>query len=291
MAFFKRKYEILQSETGNRRVLLVQNKWSTKYENLLRKNKIDCLRISMPGAGAYSNLDFLKDLEDLNLYSVEIYINDIKDLTGLKYVTGVKELSLFCPVAKPISLDIFPNLEDLGLRLPFKTQDQIHLPSSLKKLVFECAPVVDLSFLSPCSKLEILDIDSRKLVDISQLELLQDLRHLSIFRSNKLTDFSAIGLCKKLDFLEIHSNKQVYDLQFLEGLVCLKSLLLMSCGKLKSAHPIAMLKKLEILGLPDSIFDDKDISALETLPELKTLVAKSHRQYKPNVDEIIKSLQ
>ena len=144
---------------------------------------------------------FGREYESNPDYQAYVY----SDITSLKYLTGLEELSGIVVHGSDIS-----GLTNL---------------KNLKKLCMDCDDVKDLSALEGLQELEVLDI-SCGATDISPLEKLQNLKDLTI--TCDTSDISPIGEIKTIESLMLHCYTSDYTP--LSALQNLKTLMVYTPG-------------------------------------------------------------
>ena len=177
----------------------------------------------------------------------------------------------------------------LRRRVPQQLFDAVCEQEQLLRLHVKWGPVVDLAALRKTPLLEGLSLGTTSVEDLSPLIALKKLTHLQLDNLKRVYDFSDVGKCRKLEFLQIEGYPQgpqkitMKDLHFLSGLKNLKAL---DIGFVKveefDIEPILGLKRVEYLSLPEfGRIEQKRLDKFsrlicDTLPRLKHGSVVSH---------------
>ena len=126
----------------------------------------------------------------------------------------------------------------------------------------------DFTFLNSLVNMEYLEIETRHLTDVSFLNYMPNLIHLSISGAIDLTDISAIRNCPGLTELSLHTVTSLQDYAPIADLSDLDILCMDDCG-LKDVSFLSSLTNLTYVSLNDN--EITDLSPLEALPLLSDL--------------------
>jgi internalin A len=121
------------------------------------------------------------------------------------------------------------------------------------------------AFLNSLVNMEYLEIKTRHLTDVSFLNYMPNLLHLSISGAIDLTDISAIRSCPNMTELSLRSVTSLQDYSPIAALGDLDSLSIDECG-LKDISFLSSLKNLIYVSLTYN--EITDLSPLENLPLL-----------------------
>ncbi|MCL1791681.1 MAG: leucine-rich repeat domain-containing protein [Peptococcaceae bacterium] len=240
-----------------------------------------------------------------NVTNLELFSNDITDLTPLKSLTGLRDLGLrrnkvidYTPLkslASLRSLDLsLNNISDLttlkGLtsltsltKLDLyanKITDITPLKSltNLTELVLIDNNVSDITPLKHLTKLEVLTLASNNISDISPLRLLTSLEDLNL-DSNKISDIEPLKTLTGLKKLWL-SNNNISEILRLQALIYLRELDLYG-NNITDITPLRSLTSLERLSLGNN-----NISDITPLKSLKTLGEVYISDNKVNEDQL-----
>lgn len=226
----------------------------------------------------------------VNLTSIDLSSNKIKDVSPLSNLTKVERLDLSSnPVDDISSLNNLTNLKNLFFGQ--SNINDISVLSNMKNLenlmirdskVSDVSPLKDLSNLttlsligneindiSPLSNLtnlKIIRLDDNKIRDIKDLSNLKNLNEMYI-TNNEISDISLLENLNKLTVLNLTNNK-VSDLSPINSSTTLKYLLL-SNNNIKDISPLANLNSLISVQLSNNNIEDfSPLSSLKSISEL-----------------------
>lgn len=170
---------------------------------------------------------------------------------------------------------------------PLKSLEGIAGLKSLKRIVLQQLPLEQLDDLRHLHQLEeVVLVLLRRVKSIGVLTELPALRRLDVYSCGKVSDVEKLGALTKLESLELNGIK-LQSGDFLAGLTQLRSLKLMSAGKIPSLEFLRDMRALEIFMPADSTtIEDGDMSILLELPALRQVLYTERRHYKPRDDEI-----
>ena len=180
---------IIEENTEN--LITIQCKDKKFYENISAKLKGYRDDDNLSIYTTQEQIDSLTDLTDL-------YEKDIKDISGIEYLTNVKQLNL----------NLNP-IEDLSL---------LRNLTNLEKLCIEETKATDFSFLGNLDKLKILYMNIN---NVSNINFLENLKELEDFRMAMLTseekfDISNIFNLTKLKILDLSCINWLTENELLE---------------------------------------------------------------------------
>ncbi|MBQ9489008.1 MAG: hypothetical protein IJU80_03650 [Lachnospiraceae bacterium] len=205
-------------------------------------NHLNCLECSNTPAQICELLEDPEQLQYLILNSKELAF----DLTDIEKFQNLYVLEVYS-----IGVD---NADGIGqiTGLTDFTMDTTTKPS-------------DFSFLCSLVNMEYLEIETRHLTDVSFLEYMPNLFHLSISGAIDLTDISAIRSCQSMTELSLKTVTSLQDFSPIGALGNLDTLNIDDCG-LKDISFMSSLKNLIYVSLTYN--EITDLSPLEALPLL-----------------------
>ena len=213
-------------------------------------------------SGEAVSADELADLESLSARN-----SGVRDLAGLEFATGLKELDLgFNPLADLGPLAALPALESLNLDGAILDLGQLMALQGLRRLSVRHNLIDDLHPLVVLGGLTELDIGDNRIEDLGPLQGLTGLEVLRADR-NRIEDLWPLAVLTGLESLDLGANV-VRDLQPLEGLERLVTLRL-GGNRLSELHPLWRLQGLADLGLADNAIED--VGAIAGLGGLRRL--------------------
>ncbi len=200
-----------------------------------------------------------------SLASLDLWSNQISDITGLEYATNVTNLILsYNQISDITPLAGLTSLTSLKLNNN-QISDITPLAglTSLASLDLWSNQISDISPLSGLIKLSSLNLWSNQISDISPLSGLTNLTFLNL-SSNQISDISPLSGLTSLTGLYLAFN-QVSDISPLSGLTSLTGLYLLY-NQISDISPLAGLTNLTNLSLnQNSISDISPLSGLTNL--------------------------
>ena len=236
-----------------------------------------------------------------NLHYLDVYKNDLQDLSGLEDLpllgvftvdcrihsvvdfSSLKELGLLILMSEDIS-DITPlagmnSLDTLCLNEnPIEDLSPVKNIPQLLSLYFRNAPVSNIQVLAEMEQLEEIILDGTQVTDLSPLDQLPNLQklraeHLPLSQTEWETAFTS-PLGNQLKTLGL-SHNQITDIRFLADMESLETLIL-SETQVTDLSPLRTLPRLRVLSLENLAVDRLDLSPLAGLP-LKELTVRQDR--------------
>lgn len=150
--------------------------------------------------------------------------------------------------------------------------------SEYKNIKYLIAGQVDSSFLEEISELtnlEYLNIETLTAESLECLTRLKKLQTLYIYGPRKITDFSVLLEIPRIQRLFIENAKHLYSLECFKEAHNLVALgvegSMYTKQKIKSLKPLAGLKKLEAIFMASVQLEDKNLTYLASIPNLRVL--------------------
>lgn len=182
----------------------------------------------------------------LNLEVLEIYGNEVSDISYIANLTKLKELYLDGN-----------NISDISAVAKLTNLVEIDLYEN---------PLSDISPLENLINLKSLELQNLNLIDISPLGDLTNLSSLTL-SENELTDISPLKNLTKLTYLNLREN-EISDIMPLKDMSRLGQLFLRK-NRISDIMPLVGLTNLRTLDLTENKISD--ISALQNMVNLSTL--------------------
>ncbi|WP_428741088.1 hypothetical protein [Tenacibaculum sp.] len=159
--------------------------------------------------------NYLKNIDlsyNTQLIKVDLDVNELDIITGLKNATNLKWLSLYYNSLETLSIDN-PNLETLNVRDNFLTSLDVKKAVSLKTILAQNNKILEVDFTAN-KALEVLALSDNKLKNIdlksnSNIEVLY-------CSSNLLTSLDISGLVN-LDRLTVNANPNLFCIKVYNG--------------------------------------------------------------------------
>jgi Leucine-rich repeat (LRR) protein len=206
-----------------------------------------------------------------NLFSLDLHLSPVRDLSPLKDVTSLAELNLEATNVRDLSpLKNLTNLSKLLLAdTPVEDLAPLKNLHNLSYLTLSNTAVTDLSPLAGLSNLTMLEASNRSNKREPSDDFLRPLRPFFLFRRTGpfVKDVSPLKNLKSVWKLDL-SGTEVQDISTLEELANLSELDL-SDTKVKDASPLRNLKNLAKLNLSGT--EVRDVSPLRGLVNLSEL--------------------
>ena len=201
------------------------------------------------------------------LESLSARNSGVRELAGLEFATGLKELDLgFNPLADLGPLAALPALESLNLDGATLDLGRLMALQGLRRLSVRHSLLDDLQPLVLLGGLTELDIGDNRIEDLGPLQVLTGLEVLRADR-NRIEDLWPLAGLTGLKVLDLGANG-VRDLQPLDGLERLVTLRL-GGNRLSDLHPLSRLQGLEDLSLAGNAIEVLEaIAGLDGLQRL-----------------------
>lgn len=274
----KNKYKIMDSEHGMGKVLILQDSWSDKYINIIKKENITALRLSESMGFIDSNISFLHELQDLNLRAIEIYSCMIGDISPLLSLPDLEHIGLECSLKKEFDLSFFKSLKVLGITWN-KKMINLNKCHTLEYLNIDKYQYQDLQYLKDLINLHSLYVIGRKLINLAGIEYFYDLKSLDLYGCTNLVSLQNIQECNKLENIEIEFCNKIEDIKPIESLENLKRFYLV-IKKINSINYLGKCSALEELTLYDTNVLDGEFEFLKKLPILRNIDFQKRKHYK-----------
>ena len=189
----------------------------------------------------------------------------IRSLAGIEYFTTLLDLELYSnQIVDLTPLNQLKNLKRLGLSFnQIVDLTPISQLKNLNLLKLDGNQIVDLTPLNQLKNLRLLYLGRNQIVDLTPISQLKNLQWLYL-SANQITDLTPISELNSLNLLNLDSN-QIVDLTPISQLKNLQWLYL-SANQITDLTPLNQLKNLRLLYL-----DDNRIADLTSLNQLKNL--------------------
>lgn len=281
-------YFIMPWEFGAGLVMVLTGPWKDAYADIINSEGISALRLSQcvgpQGGWKDEDISFVSELHQLR--GIEVYSWKVKDISPIQNLKNLENIGLQCEFKKSIDFSVFRNLMGCFLRWMPKC-DSLFSCHSLKTLNIEWYPYQDLSSLKRLTKLERLQLSSRKLESLSGIESLKKLQVLDLFACSKLSSLVGIEALSCLKILEITTCKRFHDLTPVGRASRLEKFFLNNCGNIDSLSPLRGCKELsELLFIESTNIIDGDMSVFKALPKLRKMRFANRKHYSHTREEI-----
>jgi hypothetical protein len=201
------------------------------------------------------DLDFLRHYGHIRHFSVDVF--SLASFDGLRYLSpGLESLGLGLTRSKSHALAFllkFPGLRTLFVEGHSRDCDVIGRLARLQELVLTSIPLPDLSSLRPLGNLVSLGINLGGTKNLECLPEIGRLRSLRLFKIRGLTELQPIASVRTLQYMLLHSLRNVKSLPSFKRLSSLRRVRLETMKGLTDLEPVAQapaLTDLEVVSLP-----------------------------------------
>lgn len=281
-------YFIDKGEKDTAPTLVLTGNWDDRLRSIMLKQRVQYIRLSRNVGWKDQHIDFLKTMNFLK--GVEIYAEDIKDLSILLNLQSLEHLAVECRLTVELDVSRFKELKTLFLKWNKKFINCFSV-STLERINIKNYPFEDLIPLSHLTSLRELLITSVKLQTLQGINHLKKLQLLDLYKCNNLSSLESLSALKNLENLEIDSCKNIEELDELKGLERLRTFLIIDCGNIQSIEPLKNcldLNRIFVAG--NTTILDGDFSNLLNLPSLQNFIFVEKKHYKYKEKEIKKIL-
>lgn len=264
--------------------LVLTSYWNESLREIMFEKEINNLRLSRFAGWKDKDVSFLKTLPFLK--GVEVYADDIRDLSAMKNLELLEYIGLDCNLSFDLDLNNFVNLKILQVKWNKHLKNMFNL-SSIEYLNIIKYPYEDLVSLHNYSKLKKLQLTSTKLKSLKGIDNLINLKSVDLFKCNQLESLESVDRLELLEELEIENCKKINNLYQLSNLVNLKTFLIEDCGNIQSLKPLQnSLNLIKVWIGGNTTVIDGDIEVVIKLPKLKELWFVNKKHYNIKVNEV-----
>ncbi|WML46762.1 hypothetical protein RCG23_14045 [Neobacillus sp. PS3-34] len=277
------KYFITTGEKNSGDCLVLTGNWDESFRNILLKKEINNLRLSRSAGWKDNDLSFLKTLPFLK--GIEVYADDIRDLSVMNDLKLLEHLGLGCNLSLDLDFNNFENLKTFQGRWNKHLINIFNL-SSIENLNIINYPYEDLVAVNNFYNLKRLQLTSTKLKTLKGIDNLINLKIIDLFGCTQLESLESIDRLELLEEIEVETCKKLNTLEQLSNLTNLKTLLIINCGKIESIKPLhKCLNLIKIFLGGDTTIIDGDIKVVLNLSNLKDLWFVNKKHYNIKVSE------
>lgn len=220
----------------------------------------------------FDELLISEDLPNLeNLKSLHIRMATNKDLSFLKNIKGIQNVSLYycsniqsfkgLDVSEVIDLDISEcnQLTDISILKEARKVKNVILSSEIVGISDEADTLLDISFVDNFIYVESLSITGCDFSNLKDVSALKNLQNLSIYNSESLTVFPLLGENKNLNKLSITAP----NLTDLKGIGQCTNLKTISLSNNKNLNTVESLENIKFVDIGLSCSGIKNLDFLE----------------------------
>lgn len=257
-------------------VLMICKKWDGDIDDFVRKNNIDAICLNYAKGWVGDNLEFLSNHKHLQYFKILDW--DIKDISGINYLSNLNALSISTYCKTKIDFNNFPKLKKCFFEWR-KGSDSLFDCGQLDYLYlmnYTGKHFKPISKLANLSELNLVDPHFETLEGIAQLTKLKNLEIVS----RRLKTIEHISKIEQLESLGISDSKKIEKINPISKLASLKILSLENMGEIESLRPLLACQSLEELYFFESTkVRDGQIRFLKQLPKLKIVRFENRRHY------------
>ncbi len=285
-------FKVFEGEMGN----FMEFRWSEieKSIDVFNSNNLSCLTIPDPFLKDISGPVNLAFLCKMNVQKLIISLSRCKNLEGLYCLKNLEFLRIINnPEGLVIELQQLPALKELETEW-YNGLSNLAQCKALTALRLQGYKSRDksLSELAGLKNLEVLKITKSNIEHVSGIENLPNLKRLTLAYNRSLLFFTKNDDVRmNLEELKIEMCKKL-DLATFKGLARLRTLNIVSNGKVPSLEPVLkLLPALEVLFFSESELIDGDNSYFLKYPNLRKLYFDNKNHYKFKVHEVREALE
>jgi len=272
---------------GPRAVL--QGGWSSECAEIMKQNNCVELELNQGKGWRGTSIGFVSELS--NIKSFDLFDFNIKDISAIQTMSGLRHLGITAFTNSSIDFSIFDQLESLEVewRKTFYASTQI---KGLKDLFLNKYPANDIDGVCCLKNLRNLTILNASIHTLEEIEKARKLTHLRIGNLKKIDTLKGLGSLFDLKRINIHTCKGLSHIEEVQSLVHLEQLSLNNCGKIASLQPIGNKKNLSHIVFYESTnIEDGDLSILFSLSNLKKISFQDRKHYTHTREEIKRFIQ
>lgn len=282
-------YFIDADENGFGQCLVLTGPWRNELSQLMSSQGLSVLRLSSAAGWKDDDISFVAGLGFLA--GVEVYSWVVKDVSPIFQNTGLRYVGIQCEFSSIADFQALKYLEVCKLFWRPKISG-LERCENLRHLNIVDYPHGDLTGLASLTRLERLQISSKKLLSLRGVESMSRLKVFDAADCPKLGDISWLMDCATLESMSFDSCKQISEIP--RGL-CLNSLQevsLVDCGKIETLAPLANcknLRKLRFVGNTSII--DGNLDFLLEHPSIRDVWYANKSHYTLTREELAGRLQ
>lgn len=265
--------------------LVVTGRWTGAASAALRAGDIDGLVLNYARGFSEPTLEFL---EDWPIRHLEVLAPDIADLEPISRMRrSLESITIEAAREAELWLDDFDRLRSIAgewglLRAPLARVIAVEEVTTWTFGDPDCRAFRDLVALR---RLTIKD--APLLESLSGLDVLQDLKYLSVVAAKRVSDIQVLATLLSIIELSFEGCPSIESLDPVANLVHLQFLEVGDCGAIASLAPLASLNQLNTFyGWGSTEVVDRDLSPLASLPRLTEVRMRNRRGYRPQVSEL-----
>ena len=228
----------------NKNQLIINPEKISKIVKYINENKILKITINDAYFDKIQNLDFIKEIP--NIEEISILQNNL-NLKPIENLNKLKSLS-FNETTEKINLNKFQNLEILSC--DYRKVENLKECENLKSVSLDFYNKENLIEFQNFNNLEILFLHRTNIKNFYGIENLKNIHKIELHNSPKLESLNGLpNNPEKLKILFIYNAKKLVDYEKLNSLNSLKKLQLVSGGEIENLEMFEKMSNLEFLAL------------------------------------------
>ncbi|SDJ97319.1 protein phosphatase 1 regulatory subunit 7 [Flavobacterium noncentrifugens] len=244
----------------NDKQLIINPKKISKIVKYINENKILCITVNDAYFDKIENLDFLKEIP--NVEEISILQNNL-NLKPIENLKSLKSLS-FSETTEKLNLNKFHNLEILGC--DYRKVENLKECKNLKSVSLHFYNKENLVEFENFDNLEILFLVQTSIKNFNGIEKLKNINKIELHNSPKLESLNGLPRnSEKLRTLFIYNAKNLIDYGKLDTLKNLKKLQLVSGGEIENLEIFEKMNNLEYLQLGMNIKNGDKIELMNKI--------------------------
>jgi Leucine-rich repeat (LRR) protein len=280
---------IADDDWGFGQCMVLKAPWRDEFANIMRIQGLTVLRLSSSVGWKETDISFVADLDFLA--GIEVYNWDVKDVSPIFRNTGLRYVGLACLFTSKAEFQRLKNLEACFIRWHPKISG-LESCTNLRHLNIENYPFESLVELASLTKMERLDLLSRKLTSLRGIEAMTKLKRFGSFSCTQLSDILPLLACTNLEKIKFEACKKLASLPSLMQLENLTNIALADCGRIETLTPLADCKSLQELNfIGDTSINDGNLDFLLEHPSIQNVWYANRKHYSMTREELAERLK
>ena len=244
----------------NKNQLIINPEKISKIVKYINENKILKITINDAYFDKIQNLDFIKEIpniEEISILQNNLNLKPIENLKNLKSLT-------FSETTERLNLNKFQKLEILSC--DYRKVENLKECKNLKSISLDFYNKENLIELQNFNNLETLFLYRTNIRSFYGIENLKNLHKIELHNSPKLESLNGLpNNSEKLKILFIYNAKKLVDYEKLSSLKNLKKLQLVSGGEIENLEMFEKMSNLELLALGMNIKNGDKIKLMNKI--------------------------
>lgn len=269
--------------------IVVTSHWNNKISNYIKKNNIKEIELNYAKGWKDSDVLFLKEITS-KLLSLTITNYNLDNISIIHNLKSLKELNIDSYDKTELDFSNFKELEDCFLEWRPKAKS-IFKNKSLKKLYIQNFKSKDTNDFSEMTQLKELKLGNSPIEDLTGLKSLKKLRFLGLYSFRKLSNLFGLEYLINLEELEINYSKKFVTIDEIGALKKLQKLQLCSNRNINTLKPLEKTNKLEsFFFYEDTNIIDGNLNVLWNMDNLKNIAFQNRKHYSHSREDFFNKL-